>query len=192
MALSRSSALYAALRKLRNRVNIARKGLRHVPSTAYVHSSARVARDLVAGHFAFVGHHCDLAPRVIIGKYSMLAPRVAVVGDDHVIDKAGVPIQFSGRPPQHATRIGDDVWIGYGATIIRGVTIGEGAVVAARAVVTKDVPPYEVWAGVPARRLRDRFTTDAARDAHAARLLQGPIEPKFADSPAWQENAEHD
>ena len=53
--------------------------------------------------------------------------------------------------------IGNDVWIGYEAVILSGVTIGDGAIIGARAVVTKDVPPYTIVGGVPARPIRKRF-----------------------------------
>ena len=53
--------------------------------------------------------------------------------------------------------IGNDVWIGYEAVILSGVTIGDGAIIAARAVVTKDVPPYTIVGGVPAKQIRKRF-----------------------------------
>lgn len=53
--------------------------------------------------------------------------------------------------------IGNDVWIGYEAVILAGVTIGDGAIIAARAVVTKDVPPYTIVGGVPAKPIRKRF-----------------------------------
>ena len=53
--------------------------------------------------------------------------------------------------------IGNDVWIGYEAVILSGVTIGDGAVIGSRAVVTKDVPPYTIVGGVPARPIRRRF-----------------------------------
>lgn len=53
--------------------------------------------------------------------------------------------------------VGNDVWIGYEAVILSGVTIGDGAIIGARAVVTKDVPPYTIVAGVPARTIRKRF-----------------------------------
>ena len=53
--------------------------------------------------------------------------------------------------------IGNDVWIGYEAVILAGVTIGDGAIIGARAVVTKDVPPYTVVGGVPARQIKRRF-----------------------------------
>ncbi|MDO4323811.1 MAG: CatB-related O-acetyltransferase [Lachnospiraceae bacterium] len=63
--------------------------------------------------------------------------------------------------------IGSDVWIGYEAVILAGVTIGDGAIIGARAVVTKDVPPYTIVGGVPARPIRKRFD-----DATVARLLR--------------------
>ena len=71
--------------------------------------------------------------------------------------------------------IGNDVWIGYEAVILSGVTIGDGAIVGARAVVTKDVPPYTLVGGVPAKAIRKRFD-----DTTIARLL----ELKWWDWPA--------
>lgn len=56
--------------------------------------------------------------------------------------------------------VGNDVWIGYEAVILAGVTIGDGAVIGTRAVVTKDVPPYTIVGGVPARPIRTRFDAD--------------------------------
>ncbi|WP_266157763.1 CatB-related O-acetyltransferase [Dyella silvatica] len=58
------------------------------------------------------------------------------------------------------TRIGNDVWIGHGATILSGVTVGDGVIIGARAVVSKDVPPYHVVAGNPAVYVRSRFTAE--------------------------------
>lgn len=59
--------------------------------------------------------------------------------------------------------VGNDVWIGYEAVILSGVTVGDGAIVAARSVVTKDVPPYTIVGGVPARPIRRRFGQEAVR-----------------------------
>ena len=56
--------------------------------------------------------------------------------------------------------IGNDVWIGYEAVILAGVTIGDGPVIGARAVVTKDIPPYTIVGGVPAKPIRKRFTQE--------------------------------
>ena len=63
--------------------------------------------------------------------------------------------------------VGNDVWIGYEAVILAGATIGDGAIIAARAVVTRDVPPYTIVGGVPARPIRRRFS-----DQEIARLLE--------------------
>jgi tetrahydrodipicolinate N-succinyltransferase len=70
-------------------------------------------------------------------------------------------------PTDEPISIGSDVWIGAGAMILDGVNIGHGAVVGARSVVTKNVPPYAIVAGVPARIIRYRFT-----DEIIARLLE--------------------
>lgn len=179
--LSREGGLYKQLRSVRATAVRVRKGLGQVHSTASVHPSVRAPRDLVVDEYGYVGPECYLAPMTTIGAYTLLAPRVAIVGGDHVSDIVGTPIQFTGRPEQRATTIGRDAWIGYGAIISRGVTIGEGAIIGAGSIVTKDVPPYEVWVGNPARKLRDRFTpTEAKR--HSDALDRGDFAVRFAAS----------
>lgn len=178
MRISRSSTAYAFLSGFRrNSVRLCKR-LTGVHPTTYVHSSARVSRDLTTEEWVFVGARVHLDPQVSIGRYSMLAPEVTVVGDDHIWNVVGQPIQFTGRPPQQSTVIGRDVWLGRGALVRRGVTIGDGAIVAARAVVTKDVPPYSVMAGVPAAAIRDRF--DAAAQAEHQDMLDGPVVVRVA------------
>lgn len=72
--------------------------------------------------------------------------------------------------------IGNDVWIGYEAVILAGVTIGDGAVIGARAVATKDVPPYTIVGGVPAREIRRRFPEDVTEKLLAVRWWDWPEE----------------
>lgn len=97
--------------------------------------------------------HCDAE----IGDSVLIAPRVAMVGrDDHRIDTVGCKIWDSPRGDSKKVTIGDDVWIGYGAIILSGVRIGDGAVVAAGAVVVKDVAPYAVVGGNPAGLIKMR------------------------------------
>lgn len=72
--------------------------------------------------------------------------------------------------------VGNDVWIGYEAVIMAGVHIGDGAVVAARAVVTKDVPPYTIVGGVPARAIRPRFDERTTERLQRLRWWDWPVE----------------
>jgi acetyltransferase-like isoleucine patch superfamily enzyme len=111
----------------------------------------------------------------------MLGPRVAIIGEDHLFDQPGVPIIFSGRPQLHRTIIEADVWIGYGAIIMAGKRIGRGAIVASGAVVTQDVPPYEIWGGVPARKIRDRFINEQDRKVHDQMLNRPPVEGDYTE-----------
>jgi acetyltransferase-like isoleucine patch superfamily enzyme len=103
----------------------------------------------------------------------MLGPYVCIVGADHRYDVEGTPMYFSGRPTLAQTVIEDDVWIGCRAIIMAGARIGRGAIVAAGAVVTKDVAPYTIVGGVPARRIGDRFPDSAAIEKHD-RMLSEP------------------
>ena len=72
--------------------------------------------------------------------------------------------------------IGNDVWIGYEAVILAGVTIGDGAVIGSRAVVTKDVPPYTIVGGVPAKTIRRRFDKDTVEELLRLRWWDWPEE----------------
>lgn len=72
--------------------------------------------------------------------------------------------------------VGNDVWIGYEAVILAGVTIGDGAIIGARAVVTKDVPPYTIVGGVPAKPIRKRFSDETISMLSALRWWDWPPE----------------
>lgn len=129
-----------------------------------------------------VTHHYEwLGDRLVIGKFCQIAAGVEFVmnGANHQLNAATtypfftIPGWDAPPPPRSAlplkgdTVVGNDVWIGQHATILPGVRIGDGAIVGARSVVSRDVPPYAIVAGNPARPVRRRFD-----DALAALLLR--------------------
>ena len=82
--------------------------------------------------------------------------------------------------------IGNDVWIGYEAVILSGVTIGDGAVIGCRAVVTKDVPPYTIVGGVPAKPIRKRFDEETIKELQKIKWWDWPEEKIAGKIPAIQ------
>lgn len=113
------------------------------------------------GNHCYIGRNAYLDGEIEMGSYVMLAANVAIVGGDHRFDFPGTPMILSGREHWKKTTIGNDVWIGHGAIVFNGVTIGDGAVIGAGSVVTKDVAPLSMVAGIPARLIRMRFEGDA-------------------------------
>ena len=154
------------LRYFRNFIQNLLKGLYKVSYTSDIKLGARVSRDIVIGKHCYIGNKCNLGPGVTVGNYVMFATEASIVGADHNTDRVGVPIVHSGRPQLPATMIGNDVWIGHRAIIMAGVTIGDGAIVGAGSVVTKDVLPCEIVAGVPAKHVKNRFKTQELGNQH--------------------------
>src|SRR5690606_31383066 len=107
-------------------------------------------RKVSVGNYCYIGRYSYLDGDIEIGDYTMLASHVAIVGGDHIYDRPETLMIEGGREHWKRTIIGKDVWIGHGATILNGVKIGDGAVVAAASVVTRDVPAYGIVAGNPA------------------------------------------
>ncbi len=96
------------------------------------------------------GAHISVSTEVIIGNNVRIAPYVLIMDDDY----HDIGDHFSGAGKKKPIIIEDDVWLASNAKILKGVTIGKGSVVATGAVVTKDIPPYTVAAGVPAKVIK--------------------------------------
>lgn len=131
-----------------------------INSTTKLSFSARLSRDISIGSYSYIGPNCEIGSLVSIGNYFMAGSGVKVVGNDHIYDTVGTPTIFSGRPSQTETKIGDDVWVGTNAIIFRGLEIGDHTIIAAGAVVTKNVPENSIVAGVPARIIGNRFSDE--------------------------------
>ena len=174
--------------KRRNRHNMT------APVNVFDHAKVSVGKGSYGGlEVLFFGTPGE---RVEIGHYVSIGPHVTfLAGGEHRLDCATTyPFRAYGAGEVEAVTRGpivvkDDAWIGLGAKILSGVTVGQGAVVAAGAVVVRDVPPYAVVGGVPAKLIRWRFpetvrakllkidwsamTTEKARTARAA--LSTPV-----------------
>lgn len=140
-----------------------------IHSTAVVNSGSQVVNSQL-GRYSYCGCDCEIN-HTDIGSFCSISHRVFIGGAEHPIDwvstspvfentKHSGPVKRFSKfdvPAIKRTVIGSDVWIGYGATIKQGVHIGHGAVIGSNALVTKDVPPYAVVGGVPAKLIKYRF-----------------------------------
>jgi acetyltransferase-like isoleucine patch superfamily enzyme len=109
------------------------------------------------GDKTVMGQECTISAyqHVSIGEQCILADRVMLIDFDHNVAEVERPIRVQGIYKRDV-RVGNNVWIGFAAQILRGVTIGDNAIIGAGAVVTRDVPPNAVVGGVPARLIRMR------------------------------------
>ena len=123
--------------------------------------------DVVIGSNVQFGNDCNVASNVHFGNNVLMAGNVQFVGKhDHTFSMPGVTIWNGERGDNGVTIVEDDVWIGTASIIISGTTIGKGSIVAAGSVVTCDIPPCEIWAGIPAKKIKDRFDSEADKRKH--------------------------
>lgn len=133
-------------------------------------SSLITYRNLSIGDDVYLGPNAIILAtesRVFIGNKVLFGPRVTLIGGDHRITDVGryiYDVQDKLPGDDLDIHIEDDVWVGANATILKGVTVGRGAVVAAGALVLKDVPPYAIVGGVPAKVLKFRWDINTIKE----------------------------
>jgi phosphonate metabolism protein (transferase hexapeptide repeat family) len=147
--------------------------------------------DAEIGDFSYLGPDCIVADAQI-GRFCAIAARVRIGAPNHPIERPSLhrftycPEYYSATASRDAAffaarrddrvTIGNDVWIGHAVTVLPGVTVGDGAVLAAGAVVAKDVAPYTIVGGVPARVIRERFSRDIAERLARIAWWEWPFE----------------
>ena len=139
--------------KLGNRVTIGKYAIIR-PSNIY---GGPIGEGLTMGDNSNIGpyNYIGCSGKITIGNNVMLAPRVSIYAENHVFDHPEILIRDQGVEKKEVI-IEDDCWIAANSILLAGVTIGRGSVVAAGSVVTENVPPYSVVAGVPAKWIKSR------------------------------------
>ena len=110
---------------------------------------------ITIGENTTINRNTIIEGKVTIGANCSIAPNVVIVGQNHVFSERDKAIKLQGSESKGIV-VHDDVWVGANSTIVDGVIIGKGSVVAAGAVVTKDVAPFSVVGGVPAKMIKTR------------------------------------
>ena len=139
------------------RVFFAKRILDYCGNNVNIEHAASFSPSVKLGDYSGIGINCDVIGSVSIGNYVMMGPEVYITTVNHKHDRIDIPMMHQGNTEDEPIIIEDDVWIGRRAIILGGVTIGKGSVVGAGAVVTKDVPPYSVVGGVPAKVIKNRI-----------------------------------
>ena len=134
----------------------ARRILTSCGKKANIEKGARFTPGIALGDRSGIGIRCELTGPIKIGNDVMMGPEVIIYTSGHKFDRTDIPMMDQGATDTKPVTIGNDVWIGRRVIIMPGVTVGDGSILGAGAVVTKNIPPYSVAGGVPARVLKTR------------------------------------
>lgn len=138
------------------RVFWARKIASHVGKNVNIEKSASFTPELRIGDNSGVGIKCEMNGPVSIGNDVMMGPEVVIYTTSHKHDRTDITMIEQGMDVQKPVIIGNDVWIGRRVIILPGVVIGDGCIIGAGAVVAKNIPPYSIAGGVPAKVIKER------------------------------------
>lgn len=144
---------------LSNRVPISLK----IDKSTKIGNMVMVDKNSTIGRYTFIADG-TIITKTIIGNYCSIAPGSKIGLGEHRLSAISTSVLFSNNPYDELTLkdcyIGNDVWLGANSVILRGVKVCDGAVVGANAVVTKDIPPFAIAVGVPAKVIKYRFSPD--------------------------------
>lgn len=138
------------------RAKAASKFLTYVGNDVNIEKGAMITSTMEIGDRSGVGINAMITGKVVIGKDVMMGPECIIYTRNHAFDRTDIPMIEQGFSEEKPVVIGDDVWIGGRVTILPGVHIGNGVIIGAGAVVTKDVPDYAIVGGNPAKVIKYR------------------------------------
>lgn len=141
----------------------ARQMLEKCGKDVNVERLAAFGRGVTLGDHSGIGISASIGAQTHIGNDVMMGPECVIYTVMHRFDRTDIPMREQGYTPVQPVNIGNDVWIGSRVTIMPGVTIGDGCVIGAGAVVTHDLPPYAVAAGVPAKVIKYRTSNEGEK-----------------------------
>ena len=130
--------------------------LTHCGKNVNIEHNALFSPKVSLGDYSGIGVNAKLYGTISIGNYVMMGEDCTIITRNHRFERTDIPMMDQGFEEERPVVIGNDVWIGDRVTILPGVTIGDGCIVAAASVVTHDVPPYAIVGGVPAKILKFR------------------------------------
>ncbi|WP_339930368.1 CatB-related O-acetyltransferase [Yoonia sp. 208BN28-4] len=155
------------------------------------YGSVKIRKKVEVGHFTFINTRTTLHTGTKMGRFCSIGKNIEIGPFDHPMERLSTsPVsynahlhfpdeqdQFIKNKPKRkpGAVIGHDVWIGTNAMILRGVTIGTGAVVGAGSIVTRDVAPYAIVAGTPAKEIRKRFDDKTIKRLMASKWWEQPV-----------------
>ena len=124
--------------------------------------------DVRPPHYVELGHHVSIGKNFTceadlrVGNYVLISSNVSIIGKDHPFDDPTKTVYTQPRVDHSPVTIGSDVLLGFGTIVVGPVTIGDGCIIGAGAVVTRDLPPYTICMGVPAKPIRPRYQEASA------------------------------
>ena len=125
-----------------------------------IEKGAHFGDGLRIGNGSGIGAYSIIPSDVVIGENVMMGQECLMYTQNHQFSDTAIPMCKQGMQDPQQIVIGNDVWIGARVVILPGVHVGNGAIIGAGAVVTKDIPPFEIWGGNPAHFLKSRLSSD--------------------------------
>lgn len=130
--------------------------LKHCGKNVNIEKGAQFSTEVSLGDNSGIGANATISSYVTIGNDVMMGPECLIYTANHTLQRRDIPMRLQGHEQARPVVIGNDVWIGGRVIILPGVHIGDGAVIGAGSVVTKDVPPYAIVGGNPAKVIKER------------------------------------